>query len=129
MAFTSCSVLINGLNSQLKRSMCLEWLKMHSIDVALIQETHFKHIDKHKLANHYYHTAAAACYNSKSCGVLVLLKRSLSLSIIDCFESDDGRITYIKTNICGKKVALFVCSKYIRSIILSNYKQHFGQLA
>uniref|UniRef100_A0AAQ5XE29 Endonuclease/exonuclease/phosphatase domain-containing protein n=1 Tax=Amphiprion ocellaris TaxID=80972 RepID=A0AAQ5XE29_AMPOC len=65
---------INGLNSQLKRSMCLEWLKMHSIDVALIQETHFKHIDKHKLANRYYHTAVAACYNSKSCGVLIVLK-------------------------------------------------------
>uniref|UniRef100_A0A3P8RVB9 exodeoxyribonuclease III n=1 Tax=Amphiprion percula TaxID=161767 RepID=A0A3P8RVB9_AMPPE len=106
---------INGLNSQLKWSVCLDWVKMHSIDVALIQETHFKHIDKHKLANRYYYTAAAACYNSKSCGVLVLLKRSLSLSIIDCFESDDGRIAYIKTYICGKKVA-FVCMLQIYTI-------------
>uniref|UniRef100_A0A3Q2U9Z3 exodeoxyribonuclease III n=1 Tax=Fundulus heteroclitus TaxID=8078 RepID=A0A3Q2U9Z3_FUNHE len=73
---------INGLNAPIIRSMCLDWLKRHSIDVAFIQESHFKHSDMHR---HYY-TSAAATFNSKSCGPLVVLRRSLSLTIVGSYK-------------------------------------------
>lgn len=102
----SCN--INGLNAPIKRSMCLDWLKRHKIDVAFIQESHFKHSDKQRLSNRYYYTSAAATFNSKSRGALVVLRRSLSLTIVRSYESDDGRIAYIKTNIYGQRIA-FLC--------------------
>lgn len=99
---------INGLNAPIKRSMCLDWLRRHKIDVAFIQESHFKHSDKHRLSNRYYYTSAAATFSSKSRGALVVLRRSLSLTIIGSYGSEDGRIAYIKTSIYGQKVA-FLC--------------------
>lgn len=74
-------------------------------DVAFIQESHLKPADKYRLVNRHYYTAAAAL-NSKSRGALVLLRRSLSLTIIETYGSEDGRIAYIKTNINDLKVAL-----------------------
>lgn len=42
---------------------------------------------------------------SKIRGSLVVLKRSLSITILDTFGSEDGRISYIKTVIAGCKLA------------------------
>ncbi len=95
-----------GLNGPTKHSMCLDWLKRHKIDVAFIQESHLKPADKYRLVSRHYYTVAAAAFNSKSRGALVLVRRSLSLTIIESYGSEDGRIAYIKTNINGLKVAL-----------------------
>ena len=51
---------------------------------------------------------AAATFSSKSHGALVVLRRSLSLTIIGGYGSEDCHIAYIKTNIYGQKVA-FLC--------------------
>lgn len=99
---------INGLNAPVKRSMCLDWLKRHGIDVAFIQEPHFRHSDKQCLSNRFYYTPAAATFNSRSRGALVVLRRALSLTILGSYESEDGRLAYIKTNISGQKIA-FLC--------------------
>uniref|UniRef100_A0A3Q2QK15 Endonuclease/exonuclease/phosphatase domain-containing protein n=1 Tax=Fundulus heteroclitus TaxID=8078 RepID=A0A3Q2QK15_FUNHE len=74
---------INGLNAPIKRSMCLDWLKRHSIDVQ-------------RLSNRHYYTSAAATFNSKSRGALVVLRRSLSLTIVGSYVSEDSRLAYIK---------------------------------
>lgn len=91
-----------------KRSMCLDWLKRHRIDVAFIQESRFKHSDKQRLSNRFYYTRAAATFNSKSHGALVVLRSAVSLTILESYESEDGRMAYIKTNILGQKIA-FLC--------------------
>lgn len=65
--------------------MCLDWLKRHKIDVAFIQESHFKHSDRQRLANRHYFTAAATYFISKSRGALVVVKCGLSLTITENF--------------------------------------------
>lgn len=115
---------INGLNAPIKRSMCLDWLKRHKIDVAFLQESHFKHSDQQRLSNRYYYTSAAATFNSKSHSALVVLRRSLTLTIIGSYGSEDGWIAYIKTNIYCQKIA-FLC------IYATNYfsPEFFGTIS
>ena len=91
---------IKGLNAPIKRSMCLDWLRRHKIDVAFIQESHFKHY-------YYYYTSAAATFSSKSRGALVVLRRSPSLTIIGSYGSEDGRIT-LKQIYMDRKLHFYV---------------------
>lgn len=92
------SVNSNGLNGQIKRAMCLDYLWRHIIDVAFIQESHLREDDVKRFAS--------SSFNSRSRGSLVALKRSLSLSIMETFGSSDGCISYVKAVIAGRETCL-----------------------
>lgn len=102
---TVASWNVNSLNGPVKRSACLDFMKRHEIQVALIQESQLTSQDYHHFANKYYYTAAAASLNSKSCGALVVLNRNLSVNVIETYGSSDGRIAYINTNYAGRNIA------------------------
>lgn len=95
----------NGLNGPVKRAACLDLLQRNHIDIAFIQETHLKTSDVQRFANRQYYVAASASTDSKTRGSLILLKRSLSITILDKYGSEDGRISYIKSIIAGRKLA------------------------
>lgn len=113
---TVASWNVNGLNGPVKCSACLDFMKRHEIQVALIQESHLTSQDCHCFANKYYYTAAAASLNSKSCGALVVLKRNLSVNVIETYGSSDGRVAYIKTML----VAISLLFLFMLPIILSS---------
>lgn len=96
----------NGLNGQIKRAMCLDYLWRHIIDVAFTQESHLRDDDVKQFASRFHYTAASSSFNSRSHGSLVVLKRSLSLSIMETFGSSDGCISYVKAVIAGRKTCL-----------------------
>lgn len=95
----------NGLNGPVKRAACLDLLRRNHIDIAFIQESHLKASDVQRFANRHYYVAASASVDSKTRGSLIVLKRSLSITILDKFGSVDGRISYITTIIAGRKLA------------------------
>lgn len=99
---------INNLNGRIKHSICLDWLKRHRIDVSFVQVSHLKHSYKHQLANWHYYTATAATFNSTSRSALVLLRHSLSFTVIESCASEGSWTAYIKTNIYGQKI-VFLC--------------------
>lgn len=92
-----------GLNGPIKRSVCLDLFRRKNVDIAFVQEFHLKEADVHRFANRY--VAASASFVSKSRGSLVVLKRSLSINILEKFGSSDGRISLIKTITAGRKLA------------------------
>lgn len=55
--------------------------------------------------NKHYYVAASASLDTKTRGSLVVLKRNVSMTILEKFGSEDGRIYYIKTIISGRKFA------------------------
>lgn len=105
----------NGLNSQIKRTACLDLLRRQLVDIVFIQESDFRTADAHRFANKHYYVAASASLNSKTRGSLIVLKRNLSLNILDTFGSEDGRVAYIKTVIAGRKfafISIYAPSQY-----------------
>lgn len=94
----------NGLNGPVKRAACLDLLRRNHVDIAFIQESHLKTSDVQRFANRQYYVAASASTDSKTRGSLIVLKRSLSITILGKFGSEDGRISYIKSIIAGCKL-------------------------
>lgn len=109
----------NGLNGLIKHAACLDYLRRQHVDIALIQESHLKNYDTHWFANKHYYTAAASAVDSKTRGSLVVLKQSLSLTILENYGSKDGHITYIRTIISGQKfVYVYICTSNILILFL-----------
>lgn len=96
---------VNGLNGQIKRTACLDLLRRQHVDVAFIQESHLRTIDVRRFSNKHYHVAASASLDIKTRGSLVVLRRNLPITVLGQFGSEDGRISYIKTIISGRKFA------------------------
>lgn len=69
---TVASWNVNSLNGPIKSSACLDFMKRHEIQVALIQESHLTSQDCHRFANKYYYTTAAASLNSLNSRAAVL---------------------------------------------------------
>lgn len=63
---------INGLNTPIKCSTCLDWLKWNQMDVDFIK-SHILNTNKQCLLNCYYCTSAAATFTSKSRGDLAYI--------------------------------------------------------
>lgn len=109
---------VNGLNGQIKRTACLDLLRRQRVDVAFIQESHFRTVHVRCFSNKHYCVAASASLDTKTRGSLVVLKCNLSMNIIEKFDSEDGRISYIKTIISGCKfafISVYAPSQYDQS--------------
>lgn len=97
---------VRGLNTPVKRTRCLEFLHCKSTSIALIQESHLKREDIHRFQNKNYKILAHSCSLYKSKGVLILLKRSVKLSIDFIGGDDIGRFTYAAVKIHNTKLLL-----------------------
>lgn len=116
----------NGLNNPVKRTACLDLLRRHKVDVAFRQESHLRRNDVSRFSNKTYYVAASSSFTSKTRGSLVVLRRTLSFTILESYGDGDGRVSYIKTILAGRKVA-FV-SIYAPNVFDSEFFIHLTDL-
>lgn len=57
---------LKGLNSAIKRASCLDILARNQIEIAMLQETHLRERDVHRLENLRYKMAAFASAPNKT---------------------------------------------------------------
>lgn len=105
MALNILSWNINGLNEPIKRASLLDLLYRKQIDISLIQESHLRDADIPKCNNTFFRVAAYASANNTTKGVLILIRRSLQITILNQGSDEEGRITYITTIVGNRKIA------------------------
>lgn len=101
------SLNIKGLNTPEKRALLLQELKKQHVDIAMLQETHFRTDAIPKLQNkvyteHYQATNAV----SKSKGVSILLHRNCKFELEEQIRDSEGRFLFLKGKLANKKVTL-----------------------
>ena len=98
----SCN--INGLNGPHKRTGFLDFLRRRKIDIVLVQESHLKEEDVHRCNNKFYEVVSHSSSDAKTKGVLILVRRTLNITILDKGCDPDGRITHIKTIVENRNI-------------------------
>lgn len=105
---------VNGLNSPIKRTRCLEFLHSKKVALGIIQETHLKSCDVHRFQNRRYKIISSSCAPNKTKGVLILAARSLPLTVHHTYSDDQGRFTFAIITVGQAK--LVVASVYAPNI-------------
>ncbi|XDV29900.1 hypothetical protein PO909_032930 [Leuciscus waleckii] len=105
MALHILSWNVNGLNSPIKRTKCLDYLRCKKVSFALIQESHLKSADVHRFQNRYFKIISSSSAVNKSKGVLILSRRSTNFSVIRSDGDKEGRITYVVGSLNNTKYA------------------------
>ena len=108
MAINILSWNVNGLNSPVKRTKCLDYLKGKHVSIALIQESHLKSADVHRFQNRYFKVISSSSATNKMKGVLILSKRQTDFSVIRSGGDTEGRITYVVGSLNNTKYATMV---------------------
>ncbi|XP_063805182.1 zinc finger protein 3 homolog [Pseudophryne corroboree] len=95
---------VKGLNIPEKRSKLLKWLRDERLDVALLQETHFRIGCVPSLKSHYYpHVFMANNPNGKTLGVAIFLARHLPVLNVSSHRLVEGRGLLVKCEIHGQR--------------------------
>ena len=105
--FNVISWNVNGLNSPIKRSKCLDYLHRKRADIALIQESHLKASDVTHFQNRHFKVIAFSSYNSASRGVIILQNRKFPFLIEKTGEDENGLFTYASPSWNNLKMVLF----------------------
>lgn len=105
MAINILSWNVNGLNSPVKRTKCLDYLRCKNVHLALIQESHLKAADVHRFQNRYFKVICSSSAANKTKGVLIVSKRNFDFSIIRSGGDTEGRITYAVGSVNNTKYA------------------------
>ncbi len=105
-SFNVMSWNVRGLNSPVKLTKCLEFLKGKDITIALIQETHLKTTDIHKFQNRFYRCVAHSSASNRTKGVAILFHRKLGVKVEKSGNDDIGRMSYICVTINNTKICL-----------------------
>lgn len=96
---------VRGLNSPYKRTKILDFLRRKKVDIALLQETHLRPKDVTRIQNRLYKPVVAASDGTRTKGAMILMRRSINLTIEKTGSDDEGRVAFCCTSIGGKKVA------------------------
>lgn len=105
MAINILSWNVNGLNSPVKQTKCLDYLRCKNVHLALIQESHLKAADVHRFQNRYFKVICSSSAANKTKGVLIVSKRNFDFSIIRSGGDTEGRITYAVGSVNNTKYA------------------------
>lgn len=105
MAINILSWNVNGLNSPVKQTKCLDYLRCKNVHLALIQESHLKAADVHRFQNRYFKVICSSLATNKTKGVLIVSKRNFDFSIIRSGGDTEGRITYAVGSVNNTKYA------------------------
>uniref|UniRef100_A0A8C2C1Q9 exodeoxyribonuclease III n=1 Tax=Cyprinus carpio TaxID=7962 RepID=A0A8C2C1Q9_CYPCA len=97
---------VRGLNSPIKRTRCLEFLHRKSVSIALIQESHLRSVDVHRFQNKQFKLVAHSCADTKTTGVLILVRRKLQISIDYTENLMNGRCVCALVEINNTKMLL-----------------------
>ena len=82
---------VNGLGDKIKRGVVSQFIRRHSPDVVLLQETHMKGSSFRALDRGGYRMAVHSGFTSGSRGVGILLKKSLPLMVDQIQTDKQGR--------------------------------------
>uniref|UniRef100_A0A671S0N8 Endonuclease/exonuclease/phosphatase domain-containing protein n=1 Tax=Sinocyclocheilus anshuiensis TaxID=1608454 RepID=A0A671S0N8_9TELE len=96
---------VNGLNSPIKRTKCLDYLRCKKVSIALIQESHLKSADVHRFQNKYFKVISSSSAVNKTKAVLIMSKRNIGFPIIRSGNDTVGRITYVVVSLNNTKYA------------------------
>uniref|UniRef100_A0A9J8CLD1 Reverse transcriptase domain-containing protein n=1 Tax=Cyprinus carpio carpio TaxID=630221 RepID=A0A9J8CLD1_CYPCA len=105
---------IKGCGSPIKRGKVMTYLKHHKVDIAFIQETHFKGEEALKLkygwVGHVFHSS----FSSKRNGVVILVNKNLNFIPTGEVKDDEGRMVCVQATING--IAVLLCNIYAPNI-------------
>lgn len=90
--------VMSALNPAIKHTKCLEFLKRKEVSITLIQVTHLKITDIHRLQNRFYKCVAYSSAANRSKGNAVLFNRKLGLSIASSGKDEVGRLACLYFN-------------------------------
>ncbi len=93
--FNVISWNVNGLNSPVKRTKCLDYLHRKRADIALIQESHFRASDVTRCQNRHFKIIASSSHTNASRGVIILQNRRFPFLIEKSGGDEYGWIVYI----------------------------------
>lgn len=93
--FNIISWNVNGLNSAVKRTKCLDYLHRKRADIALIQESHLRASDVTRCQNRHFKIIAFSSHTNASRGVVILQNRRFPFLIEKTGGDDHGRVTYV----------------------------------
>ena len=97
--FVVATLNINGLNNVNKQLQLIDFVKLHNIDILMLQEHNLKSLDNvHEYFKSFFHIYVNPSTNSKG-GSAIIINQSLPLSVIDVENSADSRIMYFKITI------------------------------
>ena len=86
---------VNGLGDKVKRRVVTQYLKRHSPDIVLLQETHLKGNRYQALDRGGYQMRAHSGYTTGSRGVGILIKKTLPLVVRETYVDERGRYAAI----------------------------------
>ncbi len=90
----------------------------------LVQESHLKEEDIRRCNNKFYEVVSHSSSDTKTKGVLILVQRTLNITILDKGCDTDGRITHIKTIVENRNIVfLSVYAPCILTLLFSLFCQ------
>ncbi|CAH2220953.1 Hypothetical predicted protein [Pelobates cultripes] len=96
-----------GLNAPEKRAHLLQDLKRRQVSIALLQETHLRDVDNHRLRNKHYHTTFHSNHpTARKAGVSILLNTNLQFTHSETVVDPNGRFLFVKGMISQKTYTL-----------------------
>ena len=102
---------IEGLRDSSKRAAFMVWLLCLSPDIVCLQETHcLSQLELESWFDNSPYHAFGSFFSTRSAGVAILIKRSLSCTINKSQSFCDGRI--LKLDLCIDNKPLFVTTVY-----------------
>ncbi|CAH2219285.1 Hypothetical predicted protein, partial [Pelobates cultripes] len=96
-----------GLNTAERRSHLLRELAREQVSIAMLQETHFKSTDTHRLKSRHYPVNYHSTHpTTRKVGVAILLNANLQFKLTDQLSDPSGRFLFIKGTILQKTYTL-----------------------
>ena len=105
-ALTVITLNVNGLNSPIKRHRLAEWIKKQDPSICCLQETHFRHKDKHRLKVKGWKKIFHANNNQKKAGVAILISDKLDFKSETIKRDKEGHYILIKGSIHQENITI-----------------------
>lgn len=97
---------VNRLGDKIKRGIVLQFLKRHSPDVVLLQETHLKGNVCNAMSRLGYHLTAHFASTSGSRGVGIMLRKSFPMTIDQTHTDPEGIFAVLSGTLEGQRLHL-----------------------
>lgn len=97
---------VRGLNENIKRLQCLDFLRCGRISIAFLQGMHMRSSDVHRIQNKHYKVLAHSCAHNKTKGVVVLMDRRLDVTVGLSGSDSNGRFCFVFIALRGIKLCL-----------------------
>ena len=104
--FKFISLNVRGLRDTKKRAKIFHWLHQKNIDIAFLQETHSTKSSERIWRSQWGGPVCSSHGTTHSCGITILLSKSLPIDIINIFRDNNGRTISIRCRIANEETML-----------------------